>query len=186
MLLPTIKSRCQVVSLLRNKQDYSTLANAGLFKALSLLKRQAGASKGLAAAAAIGELLAQCERAAAEAVKAAKGTVADKETDPRIVKQLADEQAARVAAEYVRQRNIIIGAIHAWFLQRMLISSGAEKALLPNPEMYDGVELPQVSPDEASQDLHYMDEFSRVVAANVDIKLALDVLCLQISEKHSS
>ena len=185
MLLPTIKSRCQVVSLLRNKQDYSALANAGLFKALSLLKRQAGASNGLAAAAAIGELLTECERAAAEAVKAAKGTVADKETDPRIVKQLAEEQAARVAAEYVRQRNIIMGAIHAWFLQRMLISSGAEQSLLPNPEMYEGVELPQVSPEEASQDLHYMEEFSRAVSANVDMKLALDVLCLQVSEKHS-
>ena len=185
MLLPTIKSRCQVVSLLRNRQDYSALAKAGLFKALALLKRQAGASNGLAAAAAVGELLAECERAAAEAVKSAKSTVADKETDPRIVKQLAEEQAARVAAEFVRQRNIIMGAIHAWFLQRLLISSGAEKALLPNAEMYEGLELPQVSPEEASQDLHYVDEFSRAVSANVDIKLALDVLCLQVSEKHS-
>ncbi|MBR4222112.1 MAG: hypothetical protein IKR81_13200 [Victivallales bacterium] len=183
MLLPTIKSRCQVVSLMRNAQDYTGLANAGLFKALAMLHRQAGASNGLAAATAISELLAQCERASAEAVKAAKNTTADKETDPRILKQLADEQAARIAAEYVRQRNIIIGAIHAWFLQRMLIAGGADIALLPNPEMYEGIELPTVSADEASQDLQYMEEFSRSIISNVDMKLALDVLCLQISEK---
>ena len=183
MLLPTIKSRCQVISLLRNAQNYTGLANAGLFKALARLRRQAGASNGLAAAAAISELLAQCERASAEAVKAAKSSTADRETDPRILKQLADEQTARIAAEYVRQRNIIIGAIHAWFLQRMLIASGADKDLLPNPEMYEGIELPQVSADEASQDLQYMEKFSSSINANVDMKLALDVLCLQISEK---
>ena len=184
MLLPTIKSRCQVISLLRNRQDYGTLTKAGLFKALAPLKRQAGASRGLTAAAAIGDLLEQCEKAAAESVKATKGAALDKETDPKILKQLADEQTARIQAEYVRQRNIIMGAIHAWFQQRMLLAAGADPAFLPNPEMYDGIETPKTTPDEASQDIQYMEEFSRAVASNVDVKLALDVLCLQITEKN--
>ena len=110
--------------------------------------------------------------------------MSDQEADPKILKQLAEEQSARVQAEYIRQRNIIMGAIHAWFQQRMLLAGGAEPSLLPNPEMYQGIELPKASPEEASQDIQYMEEFSRAIAANVDVKLALDLLCLQISEKN--
>ena len=46
-LLPTIRSRCQTISLLRNRQNYDLAAQKGLFTVLSKLKRGAGAGIGL-------------------------------------------------------------------------------------------------------------------------------------------
>ncbi len=184
-LLPTIRSRCQTLSLLRNRQDYSELAKAGLFKALALLHRRAGASAGLRAAAAIGDILAGCEARAQENARSMKAEMDEGVDDPKLKKQIDDENAARIQAEYVRQRDNVTGAMQAWFLQRILIAGGARKELLPAPGMLEGVELTPPSMEESSQDLHFVDEFLRSVASNVDIRLALDVLCLQITDKRS-
>lgn len=183
-LLPTIKSRCQTIGLLQNKQDYSNLAQAGLFNTLSRIYRRAGASAGLRASAEISNLLAECETAAQENVKNIKNSVDDNIDDPKIRKQLEDEMLAKIQAEYVRRRDEITSAIQAYFLQRMLICSGADKSLLPHQEMLGDSDKISFTMDEASQDLKYVDEFLRAVSANVDIKLALDVMCLQISEKR--
>ncbi len=183
-LLPTIKSRCQVLSLLRNRQDYSKLASEGLFKALALLYRGADAPAGLRASAAISTLYDKCEALANETVAAQTAGATDNIDDPRALKQMSEEIQAKKQAEFVRLRDSINSAIQAWFLQRMLIVSGADKALLPSPEMLDGVSIAQTTPDEAEQDLAYVDEFLRSIASNVDIKLSLDVLCLQVTEKR--
>ena len=183
-LLPTIKSRCQVLSLLRNRQDYSALAAEGLFKALSLLYRRAGSSAALRASSAIAALYDKCEAMANETVAAMTAGATDNVEDPRAIKQIQEEIQAKKQAEFVRLRDNINSAIQAWFLLRMLIVSGADKALLPNSEMLEGVTIAQTSPDDAEQDLAYVDEFIRSIAANVDVKLSLDVLCLQISEKR--
>jgi len=183
-LLPTIKSRCQLLSLLRNRQDYSSLASEGLFKALALLYRRAGASAGLRASAAIAALFDKCEAKANETVAAMTAGATDNIDDPRALKQIGEEILAKKQAEFVRLRDAINSAIQAWFLQRMLIVSGADKSLLPNPEMLDGVTIAQTTPEDADQDLAYVDEFLRSIAANVDVKLSLDVLCLQVTEKR--
>lgn len=184
MLLPTIKSRCQTLALLRNKQDYATVGEQGLFKYLMLLRRQAGASNAIRAAAGITKILAAQHAIAEEIAKANRDTTWDNVDDAKIAKQLEEEFAAKVEAEYVKQRGIITGAIQAWFLQRMLLASGASKELLPNPEMFDGIELAVGSPDEASQDIKYVEDFLKCLAGNVDEKLALDTLCLSVCEKN--
>lgn len=183
-LLPTTKSRCQTISLLRNKQDYSQIAEQGLFKYISLLKRQAGASAGIKAAAGIAKILTAQHANAEEIIQSQKDSNWDKVEDPKIRKQLEEERKAKIEAEYVRLRNIVTSAIQAWFLQRMLIASDADSSLLPNPEILKDAPCPKVPMEEAVQDIKYVADFLKALSGNVDEKIALDAMCLSISEKH--
>lgn len=183
MLLPTTKSRCQLISLNRNRQDYSYVIKQGLFASLALLHRNAGALAGLQAAAAISAILGKQRANAEKIVKENENTAWDSVDDPRILKQLQDEQEARVEAEYVKLREILTGAMQAWFLQRLLLAAGTPLELLPNPEVFDGLNCPIVTVEEATQDVKTVTDFSQCIAGNVDEALAIDAMCLTISEK---
>ena len=81
----------------------------------------------------------------------------------------------------------LIDAMLAWFLQRFLIASGMAVELLPHPEMLDAakdmLENPP-SPWEAEQDIREVEEFARCVKGYVEERLALDAMCLSITEKR--
>ena len=183
MLLPTTKSRCQTISLLRNRQDYSSLAEQGLFKVLATLHRQAGASVGIRAAGALSNILAAQRQIAAEYGEANRDSSWDNVDDAKMRKLVEEENMAREEAEYVRLRSQVTDAIQAWYMQELLIAYGADESSLPNPEMLKGVNSPRVSSEEALQNIRYVSDFLRSLSANVDEKLALDALCLSISEK---
>jgi len=184
LLLPTIRSRCQTLPLLRNRQDYAALKETGLFSHLARLYRRAGASQGVRAAAGISGILNTLHAMAVETVKAQHEDAWKDVDDAKVKKQLEEEQAARIEAEYIRLRNSVTGAIHTWFLQRFLLAAGADRSALPNPEMFDGVDMRLTTPDECSQDVRHVEEFIRCLNANVAESLALDVMCLSISEKQ--
>jgi len=186
-LLPTIKSRCQCMSLLRNRQDYGLALREGLFAILAGLRRQAGAKIGLRAAARISQLFGQLHDEAEKQAEADRDQRWDDIEDAQIKKQLAEEQEARIEAEYVRLRDSLIDAMLAWFLQRFLIASGMAAELLPHPEMLaaagDLLENPP-SPWEAEQDIREVEDFARCVKGYVEERLSLDAMCLSITEKR--
>ena len=184
LLLPTIRSRCQTLALLRNRQDFLPLKETGLFDSLSLLYRQAGASNGLRAAAAIGSILESLHSTAVDTINSQKDDSWKAVDDPKLKKQLEEEQVARIEAEYIRLRNSVTGAMHTWFLQRFLLAAGAERDSLPNPEIFDGTEMKLTTPEECEQDVKHVEEFIRCLSSNVNEALALDVMCLSISERQ--
>lgn len=185
--LPTIRSRCQCISLLRNRQDYSLALQEGLFAILANLRRQAGAKVGLLAAAQISQLFGKLYDLAEKQAEAERDPRWDDVENAQLRKQLAEEQEARIAAEYVRLRDSLIDAMQAWFLQRFLIASGMAAELLPHPEILadagDLLENPP-SPWEAEQDIREVEEFARCVKSYVEERLALDAMCLSITEKR--
>ena len=184
MLLPTTKSRCQTISLLRNRQDYSNLATMGLFHYLSMLHRQAGASQGITAAAGISAIFASLRDRASASVDDSEVRRWAEAADATMKKQAEEEQKAKIEGEYVRLRAQVTDAILAWFLQRLLIASGTPQDSLPNPEMLREISLPKCLPEEASADIRSVEEFLKCLASNVDEKLALDAMCLTISRKR--
>jgi DNA polymerase-3 subunit delta' len=186
LLLPTIRSRCQLLSLLRNRQDYSLALEQGLFTVLAGLRRNAGASVAVRAASKISAILAGLRSAAEEASKQDDGPRWQDLSDAKVKKQLEDEQSAKVEAEYIRYRDSLLDAMQAWFLQRLLIANGAAAGLLPHPEMLaDAAELLQQrpNPQETEEDLILVEEFVRALRSNVEERLALDAMCLSICEK---
>ncbi|NMA45299.1 MAG: hypothetical protein GX945_01935 [Lentisphaerae bacterium] len=185
-LLPTIRSRCQLLSLLCNRQDYGFAVEQGLFPILAALRRNAGASVAVRAAGKISAILAGLRAAAEAAAKTDDDPRWKNADDPKIKKQLEEEQAAKVEAEYIRYRENLLDAMQAWFLQRLLIANGADEQLLPHPEMLSAsTELLQQRPDpwEAEQDVRTVEEFVRALRSNVEERLALDAMCLSITEK---
>ena len=104
--------------------------------------------------------------------------------DTALRKQLEEEHISRIEAEYLRLRGEITDAMQVWFLQMLLLAKGIPQKEAPHSEILEGLTLHIPSPEEASRSISLIDTFLRAIAANVDEKLALDALCLQITEKR--
>lgn len=189
-LLPTVRSRCQTVSLLRNRRIYALARQSGLFPILATLRRTAGAGVGVAAARRLGEIFgslkAQALSALGEGIDVRwKAVAAD---DKALRKRLEEEHEARVQAEYLRLRQEIGDAIHAWFLQLLLLAAGAAAGHLPHPEFLEaaGVAPDAVAPNDVLEAQENVDSAARLLgtlAANVDERLALQAFCLAVTAK---
>lgn len=193
-LLPTIRSRCQVVSLLQNRRVYDMALELGLFELLARLSRGAGAAEGLAVAAGIDRVFGHLRNLAEEQTEDVYDdrwtTVAT--DDSALKKRLEDQRVARLEAEYVRLRNDVADAIQTWFLQQALIAAGADSELLPHPELLEAAQAGNghvlTRPDwaEAEQALAEVSQWVRALVPGVNERLALEVLCLSLTEKNSS
>jgi hypothetical protein len=176
LLLPTIRSRCQIVPVLHNR--------------LAPLRRQAGAAAGLRTSAQLQALFAQLEAEAEAAVGSGidASWVEMVEADKGLLKRLGEQRDTRVAAEYVRRRRQIEEGIQAWFLQQRLRAAGVRPDLLPHPEFIEGLpaESGAASPpsaDEADDDMRAVVDLLRSLRASLNEALALDAFCLTVSAK---
>lgn len=190
LLLPTIRSRCQVVPVLHNRVDYAGLRQHGLFALLAPLRRQAGAAVGLRTAAQLQTILARLGAEAEETV----GSGIDErwtemvDADKGLAKRLGEQRDTRVAAEYVRRRRQIEDGIQAWFLQQRLLAANVRPDLLPHPELLEDLpdelrHAPPPAPDHADEDLRFVAELLRALRASLNEALALDAFCLSVSAR---
>lgn len=186
-LLPTIRSRCQILSLLRNRTSYALAEKKELFTFLAPLHRQAGAAVGLRGAAKISQLFASLHKEAEAMADTLRDRRWDTIDDPQLKKQLADELSARIEAEYVRMRDSLLDAIQAWYLQRLLVASGVRPELLPHQEMLpfmtDALAAPPPA-EEADHDIQLAEDLASAIRGNVDERLTLDSFCLQVTAKN--
>ena len=138
---------------------------------------------GLAGIIAVQAFILAAQRIrAAEYAEENRDSSWDNADDQRMKKLVEEENLAREEAEYVRLRMKVTDAIQAWFLQSLVISY----EMLPNPEMLSGLECSAVSTEEALQNIGYVSDFLKSLSSNVDEKLALDAMCLSITEKTAS
>ena len=188
-LLTTIRSRCQLIALRRNRNDYSRMIEAGLFPTLAPLRRNAGAAVGLRAAARLKKLFEGLMDQARDIV----GETFDERwseaaaDDKALKKRLEQRHEARLASQYLHLRRDLEGAIHAWFLQQRLIAAGVDPRLLPHPEFLECLpdELRLLQPDsphEADENLRFVDTLLRSLRANLNETLALEAFCLSVAE----
>lgn len=191
LLLPTIRSRCQVVALLSNRADYAALRERGLFRVLAPLRRQAGAALGLRTSAHLQALFAELQ---AEAERNVGSTPTEErwavlaEEDKNLQKRLREQHETRVAAEYVRLRRLVEDGIQAWFLQQRLRAAGVRPDLLPHPDLLDALpdgpgSASPPSPDEADEDLRFVAHLLRALRASLNEALALDSFCLAVTAR---
>ncbi|MFA6930136.1 MAG: hypothetical protein WCT05_07395 [Lentisphaeria bacterium] len=187
-LLPTIRSRCQTLLLLQNRQQYTIAEGHGLFQLLSSLRRNAGVKIALHTAAEIGVILSSLRRDAEQFVEDNWDERWENaaEDNKSLQKQLSELRQVRIDSEYFRLREELVDAMTAWFQQRLLIASKVPENLLPHPEFLSYSEKLLAAPppsSETEQDLRWLEEFARCLKANVEESLALDSLCLSICEK---
>ena len=192
LLLPTIRSRCQMVSVRRNRQSYEFAIEAGFFVHLTELQRGAGAAVGLRVAHRIGEMFAVVrDLAAAEVGDESPAMLELAEQDRAMKKRLEAQREARLQAEYLRFRNRLCDAIHVWFLQASLVAYGVPSDRLPHPELIDAAgvtvdTLRAVPPAAVEASLQATETLVRLLAGNVDERLAVEAFCLTICQKASN
>ncbi len=191
-LLPTIRSRCQLISLLRNRRSYDLTIEAGVFPLLDRLRRGAGAAVGLSVATRLAAVFASLRSEADERTghEAEDRWEAAMEDNPTLRKRLTAEREARVQAEYVRLRQEVLDGIQTWFLQLQLLAAGASPDALPQPELYEaagGEDAGQRRPEwsAACADIAAAAELQRCLSSNVNERLALDAFCLAVTEKSA-
>ena len=187
-LLPTIRSRCQNVLMLRNRIDYAEAVPADFLKLLPKLRRNAGTQVGFATAAAMGRSFAALRSQAEENVSESWDPQWDEvaANDRSIAKQLEETRVTKIETEYMRLRTKLLESIQAWFQQRYLMAAGVPRAALPQPEFLAAMEAAAATPPslaEAEEDCRAVETFIASLRANVEEGLCLDALCLEICRK---
>ncbi len=187
MLLPTIRSRCQTIALLDNRMDYDFEDDGRLFQALARLQPESGASAASVAAQGVIDCLQELRQSAeAESKSYIRELTANAaEMDPAYRKQVESEAEAFVQAQYKGRREEVLSAIHTWFAQQFIRSSGVGQDLLPNPEIFsDSDNTPPAAP-EARRSLKLAEDLIETLDYNVDEKLAIENFCQQVCRKRS-
>lgn len=147
-LLPTTRSRCQIVKLPDEGCRFDFDGAPELFKAL--YDCCFGEKRDLAAAESAlqtmlkvsSELSAQAE-AAAEERFASEMKVMEQLDDPVLTKRVESRRDDAAKGEYMRRRLSFLSAIVTFCSQLFLLSQGAAFSDLPNPEIFDGMRLPE-------------------------------------------
>lgn len=140
-LLPTIRSRCQILSLFRNRFEYSFQGAEKLFPILWTMNSGKGALVASAAGQQLIDLLATLQKEAENNVQhemedqqsneVFSGSSSQKKSDSKV--------SAQIASRYLSYRDQLISLIHAWYAQEFMRADGISIDLLPYPQFYDDV-----------------------------------------------
>ncbi len=184
-LLPTTRSRCQPLVILRNFRKFRFAGAERLGPTLA--KLCFGAERDLAAAEAGARGLIEV----ASALKATAETRIEQEWQPRLaaaaqvdealVKRLDRQREAAAAGAYIRDRNDFLCLVHSFIGQLLVLAQGGRRELLPNPELLDGVELPaRIDPEAALRWQREADDLLYHMRFNVNEGLALRTFAVNL------
>ncbi|HCE44992.1 MAG TPA: hypothetical protein DET40_15740 [Lentisphaeria bacterium] len=183
--LPTIRSRCQTILLLRNKTVYD---DENILKIIPVLRKLLFSSGTLSSAEECACTMISISnglRDMAEEKITGKWEklVADsKNLEPSAQKQIQKRMEAAVASEFIRMRDSMLSLIHAWSAQACMISSGIPMDSLANPEMFSGMDnsLSDSSFKKAYKMMRKSEELLKILQWNVNTDLALREFCLDV------
>lgn len=185
-LLPTTRSRCQTLLLLDNHCEFDFGNARELFAALAELQFKAKnnlvrTEDCAAKIISITQNLKDSAAARMEAKWEEKLQYAE-ELEPPVRKRILEQFEAEIAGEYIRERNYFIAALHSWFAQIYLLSCGTPGEKLANPEMFEGLDIPEkIAEKEAFAALRAADQLLYDLQFNVNEELALRSFCLTVA-----
>ncbi len=194
-LLPTTRSRCQLLPVLENQCAYDFDAATPLFQTLYQLQFESNnqLSNAERCAEKIIGLSAMLQQEAADfsCQKWRKRRELlenlieenDDRNTRKMLKDAEDREQTDQRAEYLRLRTYFLSAIHTWFAQIWQLSRGTEKNQLPNPEIIDcaGRELPELDETRTYQQFQYAEELLNILKWTVKEELALRTFCLNVA-----
>ena len=178
-LLPTTRSRCQIVKLPDDGCRFDFDGAPRLFKAL--FDCCFGTERDMVAAEAAAQTilevssgLSEVAESAAEEDFAAEMELVGQLDDAAMLKRLASRRDDAAKGEYMRQRGYFISAVYTFCAQVYLMSRGVPLAELPNPEVFDGLRPPEkIAPEQGEFVLREAEELQYTLLFNVSEELAL-------------
>lgn len=180
-LLPTIRSRCQILSL----PDYVCRYDMERFSALpDVLHRLAFHAKNdlCAAESCAAELIAVLESLDASAQNLVKSKwesrlEAAQNLESAAQKLIAKRMEGEAGCEYRRLREEFLSILHTWFAQLDFLANGIPEEKLPNPELLrpwlEADPRPAIDPKESARLLNEAEHLLRTLRSNVNDALAV-------------
>ena len=178
-LLPTIRSRCQRLSLTDNRCSYDFGKFPGLPRILKKLACDS-ANDIVSAEDCARELIAlleSLEQTANESIekKWESRMTEAQQLESAGLKLLEKRRDGEAGCEYRRLREQFISIIHAFFAQLALYAGGVDRSVLPNPEIMDACfkDPITVKEREALRMLTLAEELTDTLRTNVNDALAI-------------
>ncbi|MDT8390634.1 MAG: hypothetical protein RRC34_09025 [Lentisphaeria bacterium] len=185
-LLPTIRSRCQLLTWRLNKQTFDVLESVDIIPALIPMKRGAGAAVALRSAAVLKHAFKQLmDLAKQKEPEIDQDLQAVADQDPALKKRLVEQRENNIKAEYVRLKTQLCGVIETWFHQRFSHVKKTGKNSPPNPELTHPESTGDIgSVLDARADADEALKLTRGLAGNLDEALAIEAFCLTVCKKN--
>ncbi len=186
-LLPTTRSRCQLLELPDNKfrfdfNGFDTVREA-LFElcftcGCDMVKIESASSKLIAVSNALSEqAMLDTEEEFSEEMTAAKNS-----EDAAFIKRMENRKNDAASGAYMRERRSFIAAITTFCSQIFLLSLGVSRNDLPNAEMFDHLAIPASIPVErAKKILKEAEELDYTLNFNVNTDLALRTFAVNVA-----
>ena len=190
-LLPTIRSRCQMVSLRSNRYQLSFPGDEDLFKVLASMRKGKGAMVASSASEQIMGILMNLRKNIESLIKKEKS--AEISSNSLEIKRLKKREEADIqvqaAAHYLSVRSQVISAIHSWFGQEFLRASGIPIEMLSHPNFYNGFSdnfknIP-ANTQESLWALQISESLVENFTLNVNEQLAVQEFCYRLCTKGS-
>ena len=127
--------------------------------------------------------LAEIKEATAEAIGKKSPLESHDDIDAKLKEKWEDELTAAVEAEYRRERSDLLAALQWWLRDVWLqtLNLGEEMATYPALAGASGKVARRVTPRQAMENLQQMEKLQRLLGANVQEALALEVGLLKLS-----
>ncbi|MCI5779060.1 MAG: hypothetical protein MR051_04495 [Lentisphaeria bacterium] len=186
-LLPTTRSRCQLLELPDNRFHFAFNGFDTVRQALYDLCFHCGCDLvkvEMAAARLISVSDALAEQAAAEAETefAAGMTAAAQSEDAAFIKRMETRRNDAASGAYMRERREFITAITTFCSQIFLLAQGVSPADLPNPEMFEHLAIPAtIPPERAGRILKEAEDLEYTLRFNVNSDLALRTFAVNVA-----
>jgi DNA polymerase-3 subunit delta' len=185
-LLPTIRSRCQNILLLRNKSVYDLEKMKDIFPVLHLLMfGKAGISAAETCASELISISNKLHDIAEEKIsdKWKKNLTDSKSLESAGQKLIQKRFEAAVESEYIGMRNSFLSMLHAWFAHLYMLSQGIPLDNMPNPELVNDFKIKpeNIDPKKAYRSLQLSENLLQILQWNVNGDLALREFCMNVA-----
>lgn len=176
VLLPTTRSRCQLIPLPENICRYDFPHAEDVFRALGKLCFSNGgivaAEEGVEVLLEVVGLLSAAAENKVNADFASQLAAAKAADDPAYLKRLEQRIADMAVGEYMRQRSVFVSAVATFCHQVFLLSRRVPLEQLPNPELFVMPPPPEIPESEGDRILQEAEELQRTLRFNVSEELA--------------
>lgn len=186
-LLPTTRSRCQLLSLPDNKFRFEFSGLPETTEALYQLCFQCGCDLTAVETAAeklisIAGKLADAAKDSAEEEFASLMDAAKRSEDSAFIKRAETRMNDAASGAYIRERRCFIAAITTFCSQIYMLANGVRHSDLPNNELFDNLPIPASIPrDRARRILLEAEELEHTLRFNVNDELALRTFAINIA-----
>ncbi len=186
LLLPTIRSRCQTIPLLRNKAVYNDEKILGVVQVMKRLLSSSGdISAAEECAAAMIALSDNLDKFAEEKSdqKWDKIRKDSESLEAPAKKRLEKQYDAAVKSEYLKMRDSMLSLMHSWSAQAYMLSLGIPRNSIANPELFPGDlnDFSGIDSEKAYRMMRKSEDLLQTLNWNVDTNLAFRDFCMSVA-----